>query len=88
MAAKKRQYSRYQRKVIQRYYENREQIDTQRLQEIVTEIYLAGSGKKADRLWERAADILGRADGLDGAEVTRVLGDRDVEGLAKLAGAL
>ena len=88
MAAKKRQYSRYQRKVIQRYYENREQIDTQRLQEIVTEIYLAGSGKKADRLWERAADILGRAEGLDGAEVARVLADRDVEGLAQLAGAL
>lgn len=85
MAAKKRSYSRYQKKVIQRFYENREQIETQRLQEIVTEIYLAGTGKKADRLWERAAQLLERAEGVDAGEVARILAARDVEGLARLA---
>jgi hypothetical protein len=85
MAAKKRQYSSYQKKVIKRFYENREQIETQRLQEIVTEIYLAGGGKKADRLWERAAALLERAEGLAPAEVERILTQRDVEGLARLA---
>lgn len=85
MAAKKRQYSSYQKKLIKRFYDNREQIETQRLQEIVTEIYLAGSGKKADRLWERAAAILERAEGLAPAEVERIITKRDVEGLARLA---
>ena len=85
MAAKKRQYSSYQKKLIKRFYDNREQIETQRLQEIVTEVYLAGSGKKADRLWERAAAILERAEGLAPAEVERILTQRDVEGLARLA---
>ncbi len=85
MAAKKRDYTGYQKKVIKRFYENREQIETQRLQEIVTEIYLAGGGKKADRLWERAAALLERAEGLQAAEVTKILADRDVEGLARIA---
>ncbi len=87
MAAKKRNYTGYQKKVIKRFYENRDQIETQRLQEIVTEIYLAGSGKKADRLWERAAALLERAEGLHKADVERILEARDVEGLAELAGA-
>ena len=85
MAAKKRDYTGYQKKVIKRFYENREQIETQRLQEIVTEIYLAGGGKKADRLWERAAALLERAEGLQAAEVTKILAERDVEGLARIA---
>ena len=32
MAGKKREYSAYQKKLIKRYYENRDAIDTQRLQ--------------------------------------------------------
>jgi len=85
MAAKKREYTGYQKKLIKRFYENRESIETQRLQEIVTEIYLAGAGRKADRLWERAAAILERAEGLAPAEVARILSARDVEGLARIA---
>ena len=36
-----RNYSPYQQKVIQRYYDNREQMDEQRLAELVTNLYLA-----------------------------------------------
>ena len=87
MAAKKRNYTGYQKKVIKRFYENRDQIETQRLQEIVTEIYLAGTGKKADSLWKRAAGILERTDGLDKAQVARLVEARDLEALARLANA-
>ena len=85
MAAKKREYTGYQKKLIKRFYDNRESIETQRLQEIVTEIYLAGAGKKADRLWERAGVILERVEGLAAGEAARIMAERDVEGLARIA---
>ncbi|MFH1613980.1 MAG: hypothetical protein ABIG61_02705 [Planctomycetota bacterium] len=52
MAEKK--YSSYQQKLIRNYYQNFDTIALQKLQEIVTEIYLADSQKKQDRLWLRA----------------------------------
>lgn len=47
------EYSNYQKKVIQRYYDNRETIALQKLGELVTELYLATSDKKKDQLWSR-----------------------------------
>jgi hypothetical protein len=85
MAARKRPFTPHQQKKIRQFYENRDAIETQRLQEIVTEIYLAGGGRKADRLWERAAAILERGD--EDPEARRVVAERDIEGLARLAGA-
>jgi len=75
----------YQRRVIRNYYRHRGSIESQRLQEIVTEIYLAGTEAQRARLWARAEEILGRVRDLDPAEVRRVLDGRDVEGLAALA---
>lgn len=54
-----REYSRYQQKVIQRYYDNRESVDNQRLSELVADLYLA-EGKKKAKLWEQAAEIMKR----------------------------
>ncbi len=51
MAAKN--YSAYQQKVIGRYYENIDTIALQKLQELVTELYLAMNTNKEDKLWER-----------------------------------
>ena len=82
-----RRYSRHQQSLIRNFYKNRDAIETQRLQEIVTEIYLAGKGRKADRLWTRAADILQRAPDADAAEIARLVEGRDLETLAKIAGA-
>ncbi|MDA1194679.1 MAG: hypothetical protein O2894_05800 [Planctomycetota bacterium] len=87
MAAKKREYTTYQRKVIQRFYDNRDAIEAQRLQELVTEIFLAGGAKKAERLWERAAGLLERVEGLDAEVAAAVVANRDVEALAKIAGS-
>ncbi len=54
-----REYSSYQRKVIKRYYDNREQIDAQRLSELGTELYLA-TGKKLEKLWASAEETMRR----------------------------
>lgn len=54
-----REYSRYQQKVIQRYYENRDQMDEQRLSELVASLYLA-EGKKRAKLWETARELMTR----------------------------
>jgi alcohol dehydrogenase class IV len=46
-------YSNYQRKVINRYYDNLDTIALTRLQELVTELYLQKNTTKEDKLWER-----------------------------------
>ena len=79
-------YSKHQQSLIRNFYKNRDAIDAQRLQEIVTEIYLAGQGKKADRLWKRAADILGRAPNADAKQIAGLVEARDLETLAQIAG--
>lgn len=53
------EYSEYQKKVIRRFYENREQGDEQRLAELVTNLYLS-EGKKREKLWEQARETMMR----------------------------
>lgn len=62
-----RDYSKYQQKVIQRYYDNRPALDEQRLAELATELYLA-SDKKKPKLWESARELMERL----GAPASRV----------------
>lgn len=50
----KKEYSKYQTDVISGYYNNLDTIMLQKLGEIVTELYLADTKKKKERLWERA----------------------------------
>jgi hypothetical protein len=54
-----REYSSYQQKVIKRFYDNRDQMDEQRLSELVANLYLA-EGKKQAKLWETAQELMGR----------------------------
>ncbi|MEM8679030.1 MAG: hypothetical protein AAGF97_06745 [Planctomycetota bacterium] len=51
------EYSKHQQNIIKRYYENKSAISIQRLQEIVTELYLT-SGKKRERQWKLLATHL------------------------------
>ncbi|QEG25132.1 hypothetical protein [Mariniblastus fucicola] len=44
--------SKYQQNIIKNYYENRENIALQRVQELVTELFLS-EGKKRTTQWER-----------------------------------
>jgi len=50
-------HSPYQQKIIKRYYDNFDAIKSQRLSELVGELYLA-EGKRRDRLWKQVADLL------------------------------
>ena len=44
------EHSKYQQKIIKSYYDNRESIALQRVQELVTELYLS-EGKKREKYW-------------------------------------
>ncbi|MBO6740699.1 MAG: hypothetical protein JJ916_12675 [Phycisphaerales bacterium] len=81
---KGREYSSYQKKVINRYYDNLDTIVVTRLGEIVTDMALAGGDeKKLARLWKRAEQALERAK-VESAEIRDVVGRRDVEALARI----
>ena len=49
----KQEYSKYQQQVIRDYYKNKDTIALTRLQELVTELYLADTAAKKKRLWEQ-----------------------------------
>src|SRR5262249_38194970 len=48
-------FTRHQKKIIDRYYENKSDIMLTKLSELVGELYLADTDKKRDRLWERVS---------------------------------
>ncbi len=52
------EHSPYQKKVIGRYYDRRDEIALARLGEIVSELYLAETERKRDRLWKRAEQAM------------------------------
>ncbi len=85
--ARGRHFTPYQKGVVKRYYEHRESIGAQKLGEIVSELYVCKSEKKADRLWKSARTALTNA-GANKVEVEKLCADRSLERLAKLAGDL
>jgi phage-related protein len=78
----KRDYSDYQLDVISNYYENLDAIMLQKLGELVTELYLADTQKKKDRLWERAHKAMLNLR-IPPAIVAHIMEKKDVEILAK-----
>ena len=77
-----REYSRHQQKVIQRYYDNREQLDEQRLGELVTSLFLA-TPKQAVKRWESAEEIMRRL-GVPESRIANVIQKKDVTILASV----
>jgi hypothetical protein len=53
-------FTRHQQGIIKRYYENRDGIALQRVQELVTELYLAETAKKRDKIWDSLELHLGK----------------------------
>ena len=82
----KQDLSRHQEKIVKRYYENHETIQSQKVSELVSELWLAEDEKTLTKLWNKAGVALKRL-GVDGARITKVVGQRDLESLAKLATA-
>jgi len=77
-----REFSAYQQKVIQRYYDNREQIDEQRLAELVTNLYLAPPKKQA-KMWEQAEELMTRMK-IPPTRIEHVMQSKDPAVLAKV----
>ena len=48
-------FTPHQKKVIDRYYQNRDRIMLDRLSQLVSELYLADSDKQRDQLWQRVS---------------------------------
>lgn len=82
-----RDFSKTQKKIINRYYEHVDTIKLTKLSETVTELYLADSPKKAEKLWKTAETALSRVDDADG-RVAKILETKNIEALAKLVGEL
>lgn len=47
-------FTKHQKKIVDRYYDQRDNIMVTKLSELVSELYLAESDKKKDQLWKRA----------------------------------
>ena len=77
-----RDYSSYQQGIIRRYYDNKDQIDEQRLSELVTNLYLAPAKKQA-KMWQTAEELLTRMK-IPASRITHVIGSKDVAVLARV----
>ena len=77
----KQEYSRHQRDVIGRYYDNLDTIMLQKLQELVTELYLADSPATQKRLWDRAQKAMVKLK-VPASIMGHIMSERNVEVLA------
>lgn len=77
-----RAHSKYQQKVIKRYYDNIDNIGLQRAQELVTELYLS-EGKKRAKVWEALAKSLEQA-GVPTSQIAHLREQDNPELVAKL----
>lgn len=75
-------YSPYQQKIIQRYYENYDAIGLQRLGELATDLYLT-EGKKRANAWKKAEDVMRRMK-VPEARIKHILSSDDPVQLANL----
>ncbi|MFA7237353.1 MAG: hypothetical protein WC058_10855 [Phycisphaeraceae bacterium] len=76
-------YSAYQKKVINNYYENRDTIITQKLSEMVSDLWLCENAEKAGKMWAKLQTALLSA-GVPTDRVQHICDQRNVELLAGL----
>jgi len=74
--------SNYQKSVISSYYKNLDAISLERLQGLVSELYLADTEKKRQQLWERVGKAMKNL-GVPKSIAGHILEKKDVEILAK-----
>jgi hypothetical protein len=78
----KNERSAYQKEVISKYYENLDTIMLGKLGELVTELYLADTPAKKQRLWQRVHKAMVKLK-IPPAIIEHIMQKRDVEILAK-----
>ena len=78
----KQEYTGYQKNIIKNYYENLDTIALTRLQELVTELYLAETPARKKRLWQQVEKALTKLK-IKPAVKSRILESHDVKLLAQ-----
>ena len=78
----KQEYSTYQKNIIDNYYKNLDTIQLTKLQETVTELYLAETDEKRKQLWARVEKALTKLK-IKPAVKARILETQDVQILAE-----
>jgi hypothetical protein len=77
-----RTYTPHQQKIIKRYYDNLGTISSQRLAELVGELYLA-QGKKKAKLWQQAGETMKRL-GVPASRIEHLLNQQNPALVAEL----
>jgi len=75
--------STHQQKIVSRYYEHHDTIQSNKLGDLVSELWLCEDAKTQAKLWGKAQIALMRM-GVDATSVARIVGNKDMEGLAQL----
>jgi hypothetical protein len=78
----KYEYSEYQKAVVSGYYKNLDTIMLQKLSELVSELYLADTAAKQERLWQRVRKAIVNLN-VPPAIIDHIMQKRDVQILAK-----
>jgi hypothetical protein len=74
-------FTPHQKKIVDRYYDHRDQIMLDKLSQLVSELYLADSDKRRDLLWKRVAAAMKNLK-IDESLSTHILNKRNPEILA------
>lgn len=83
----KQHLSRYQKGIVNRYYEHRETIYATKLSELVSEIAVSEGEKKTEKLWKSAGEYLVKCK-VPAADAATIVASRNVKRLAEIAGAV
>ncbi len=75
-------YTKYQQSVIRNYYNNKDNVSLQRVQELLTDLYLA-EGKKKEKVWESMFTHLERI-GVPADQLTHLKAAKNPELIAQL----
>jgi hypothetical protein len=78
----KNEHTEYQKAVISGYYRNLDTIMLQKLGELVTELYLADTAARRERLWQNAHKAMLKLK-VPPAIIEHIMEKTDVEVLAK-----
>ncbi|MGD0093124.1 MAG: hypothetical protein ABSE73_24695 [Planctomycetota bacterium] len=81
--AKGQFHTPYQKGIIKRYYENQSDLSSQKLGEIVSDLYLETNAAKTKRLWESAETALLNL-GANKLRVAKIIADKNLKELAQL----
>jgi len=74
-------YTKHQKSIIDNYYKNLDVIMLQKLQELVTELYLVESDSKWEKLWQRVENSLRKLK-IKEDMIAEIMREKDLRALA------